>query len=212
MFRKVTIILMGLGLVVLGCMLIFKDAFGTSIERTAEAAAVNAVASKINASLKDGFYSENFEESLLYIERDGDGNIQYVEPNSKVINRLLLSFSANVKENYDLSDIEEIKVNYGVVTGSRILSQLPFYFKVKVHPVSLTKFQYETGFETQGINQTRYCVYCTITSEIQVIAPFTEKMAQINRRLLLAEAVIVGNVPDSYVVVPEENILDVVPE
>ncbi len=212
MAKRIVLILMGIILVAIGSLFIIKDSFGSSIQRTAEAVAINAVATKINSSLKDGFYSENFEESLIYVERDDQGNIQYIEPNSKLINRLLLSFSTNVKENYDLSDIDEIKVNYGVVTGSRILSQLPFYFKVKVHPVSLTKFQYETNFETEGINQTRYYVYCTVTSEIQIIAPFTDKTASINRKILLAEAIIVGRVPDSYVVVPEESILDVAPE
>ena len=81
---------------------------------------------------------------------------------------------------------------------------------VKVQPLSLTKFQYETDFETEGINQTRYYVYCTVTSQVHIIAPFTNKTAAINRKVLLAEAIIVGKVPDSYVVVPEENIMDAI--
>ncbi len=109
-----------------------------------------------------------------------------------------------------MSDMEEHKVNLGVITGSRILSQLPFYITVKVQPLSLTKFQYETEFETEGINQTRYYVYCTVTSQVHILAPFTDKTAEINRRVLIAEAIIVGKVPDSYVVVPEESILDAV--
>ena len=84
------------------------------------------------------------------------------------------------------------------------------YITVKVQPLSLTKFQYETEFETEGINQTRYYVYCTVTSQVHILAPFTDKTAEINRRVLIAEAIIVGKVPDSYVVVPEGSILDAV--
>ena len=36
-------------------------------------------------------------EPLLNMERDAEGNIQYVEPNARVINKLLLSFSTNVE-------------------------------------------------------------------------------------------------------------------
>lgn len=208
--KRAAVILIGIGLVILGGMLVIRDKFGDSIQQTAEAVAVNAVATKINDSLQNGLYDEALSGPLLNVERDSEGNIQYLEPNAEVINKLLLEFSANVRENYDLGDTEEIKVNWGVITGSKLLSQLPFAVTVKVQPVSLTKFQYETGFETEGINQTRYYVYCTITSQIHILAPFTDKMAQINRRLLLAEAVIVGKVPDSYVVVPEESILDAV--
>ena len=52
-------------------------------------------------------------------------------------------------------------------------------------------------------------MYCTVTSQVHILAPFTDKVSEINRRILLAEAIIVGKVPDSYVVVPEEDILDV---
>lgn len=208
--RKVAIILVGIGIVILGSMLLIKDKFGDSIEAAAEAVAVNAVATKINASLREGFSGEGMGESLLYVERDEQGAIQYLEPNSSLINRLLLTFSANVKEKYDLSDIEEIEVNWGVITGSKIMSQLPFTATVKVQPLSLTKFQYESEFETEGINQTRYYVYCTITSTVHILAPFTDKTASINRRVLLAEAVIVGKVPENYVMVPKESILDAI--
>ena len=208
--KRAAVILIGIGLVILGGMLVIRDKFGDSIQQTAEAVAVNAVATKINDSLQNGLYDEALSGPLLNVERDSEGNIQYLEPNAEVINKLLLEFSTNVRENYDLGDTEEIKVNWGVITGSKLLSQLPFAVTVKVQPVSLTKFQYETGFETEGINQTRYYIYCTITSQIHILAPFTDKTAQINRRLLLAEAVIVGKVPDSYVVVPEGSSLDAV--
>ena len=208
--KRAAVILLGIGFIITGSLLLIKDRFGDSIEATAEAVAVNAVAIKINESLENGFYNEELGEPLLTVERDDEGNIQYLEPNSRVINKLLLEFSTNVKENYSLDDVEEIKVNWGVITGSKILSQLPFTAKVKVQPVSLTKFQYESEFETEGINQTRYRLYCTVNSQIHIVAPFTDKTAVINRKVLLAEAVIVGKVPDSYVVVPEESILDAV--
>ena len=208
--KRAAVILLGIGFIITGSLLLIKDRFGDSIEATAEAVAVNAVAIKINESLENGFYNEELGEPLLTVERDDEGNIQYLEPNSRVINKLLLEFSTNVKENYSLDDVEEIKVNWGVITGSKILSQLPFTAKVKVQPVSLTKFQYESEFETEGINQTRYRLYCTVNSQIHIVAPFTDKTAEINRKVLLAEAVIVGKVPDSYVVVPEESILDAV--
>jgi sporulation protein YunB len=208
--RRVAVIIIGIGLVILGSILLIKDKFGESIEATAEAVAVNSVAIKINNSLKNGFYDEDLGEPLLDVKRDSEGNIQYLEPNTRLINKLLLEFSTNVKENYSLDDIEEIEVNWGVITGSKLLSQLPFTVTVKVQPISLTKFQYESEFETEGINQTRYKVYCTINSQIHIVAPFTDKTAEINRKVLLAEAVIVGKVPDNYVFVPEQSILDAV--
>ena len=188
----------------------FKEAYGESISGTSESIAVNYVAMKINTSLRQGIYSSELDGPLIHIERDDAGNIKYLEPDSRLINKLVLEFMTEVNDTYNLDDTQVVKVNLGVITGSKILSQLPFTVKIKVQPLSLTKFQYETEFETQGINQTRYCVYCTINSRIHILAPFTDEVSEINRRFLLAEAIIVGDVPGNYVEVPKEDILDAI--
>ena len=207
---RVVSIFLGLILVAAGVLMLFKDAYGESIAGASESIAVNFVAMKINASLKEGIYSSELDGPLIQVERDEDGNIKYLEPDSRLINKLVLEFMTEVNDTYSLEDTQAVKVNLGVITGSKILSQLPFTVKVKVQPLSLTRFQYETEFETQGINQTRYCVYCTINSQVRILAPFTDKVSEINRRFLLAEAIIVGDVPGNYVEVPKESILDAI--
>lgn len=206
--RRVAVILVGIALVVLGSCLIFKDIYGENIAGTAEDIAVNMVAVKINESLISGFYDEELDGSLLKIEKDEEGNIKYIEPNTTLINKMILKFATGVKENYDSEEIASCKVNLGVVTGSKFLSQLPFRAEIKVQPLSLTKITSNTGFETQGINQTRYFVHCNVQSQVRILAPFTNKTAEINRSYQIAEAIVVGQVPSSYVYVPEESILD----
>ena len=208
--RRVVIILLGIALVLGGSLVMFKEAYGESISGASESIAVNYVAMKINASLRQGIYSSELDGPLIHTERDEQGNIKYLEPDSRLINKLVLEFMTGVNETYSLEDTQVVEVNLGVITGSKIFSQLPFTTKIKVQPLSLTKFQYETEFETQGINQTRYCVYCTINSRIRILAPFTDEISEINRRFLLAEAVIVGDVPSNYVEVPKEDILDAI--
>lgn len=205
---RVAVVLLGILLIVVGGIWLFKDAYGQSVEGAAEDIAVSLVATKINESLKEGIYNEELDGPLLKVERDSEGNIKYIEPDTKLINKLVLGFSEGVKENYSLEDIQFCKVNLGVITGNKLLSQLPIMTKIKVQPLSLTKFQCETGFETQGINQTRYYVCCTVKSKVRILAPFTNKTAVIERNYQLAEAIIVGVVPDNYVMVPDENILD----
>ena len=207
--KKSMVILMGFLLLLGGCGFLFRDFYGESIDAAARAVAVNVVAVKINQTLNDGIYNEALDGDLLDIERDSEGNIQYVEANSRLINKLVLAFSRGMEENYSLGDTEVVPVNLGVLTGNKMLSQLPWTVNIKVMPLSLTKFQCETEFETQAINQTRYKVFCSVTSTVQIVSPVCRETAEINRKVLLAEAILVGRVPDSYVVVPEEDILDV---
>lgn len=206
--RRIAVVLIGIGLVILGGLWIFKDIYGENIAGAAEDIAVNMVAIKINESLKTGFYNKKLDGALLQIERDKDGNIKYIEPDTRLINKLVLEFAAGVRENYDSEEIQVSEMNLGVMTGSKFLSQLPLRVKVKVQPLSLTKITSSTGFETQGINQTRYYVHCNVRSQVRILAPFTNKTAEISRDYQLAEAIIVGQVPSSYVFVPKESILD----
>lgn len=207
--KKCMIILMGVVLIFTGSGFLFRDFYGESIDAAARAVAVNVVAVKINQTLNDGIYNEALDGELLKVERDSQGTIQYVEANSRLINKLVLAFSRGMEENYSLGDTEVVPVNLGVLTGNKMLSQLPWTVNIKVMPLSLTKFQCETEFETQAINQTRYKVFCSVTSTVQIVSPVCRETAEINRKVLLAEAILVGRVPDSYVVVPEEDILDV---
>lgn len=207
--KKCMVILMGLLLILAGCGFLFRDFYGESIDAAAKAVAVNVVAIKINQSLKEGITNGELQGDLLHVERDSEGKVQYVEADSRLITRLVLAFSMKMNENYNLGDTEVVPMNLGILTGNKILSQLPLTVNVKVMPLSLTKFQCETEFETQAINQTRYKVYCTVTSNVQILAPFSWETAEINRKVLLAEAVIVGDVPENYVQVPQDDILDV---
>ena len=67
---------------------------------------------------------------------------------------------------------------------------------------------FKTEFETQGINQTKYKIYIVLTCRIKMAAPFSTRVFKTNSTILIAEAVILGKVPDSYVVVPQDDILD----
>ncbi|MGN1414769.1 MAG: sporulation protein YunB [Anaerovoracaceae bacterium] len=207
--KKSMIILMGLLLILTGSGFLFRDFYGESIDAAARAVAVNVVAIKINQSLREGIRNGELQGDLLHVERDGEGKVRYVEADSRLITQLVLAFSMKMNENYNLGDTEVVPMNLGILTGNKILSQLPLTVNVKVMPLSLTKFQCETEFETQAINQTRYKVYCTVTSNVQILAPFSRETAEINRKVLLAEAVIVGDVPENYVRVPQDDILDV---
>ena len=47
-----------------------------------------------------------------------------------------------------------------------------------------------------------------LTCRIKMAAPFSTRVFKTNSTILIAEAVILGKVPDSYVVVPQDDILD----
>ena len=56
----------------------------------------------------------------------------------------------------------------------------------------------ESEFTSQGINQTLHRIYVDVSCNVKVLTPFKDIERNITNRVLLAENVIVGNIPDTY--------------
>ena len=124
------------------------------------------------------------------------------------VNLLMSQISARLQESFQNMKKEEFSVPAGALLGSRFLSQTGPQVGITVIPLSVSAMDFKTEFETQGINQTKYKIYIVLTCRIKMAAPFSTRVFKTNSTILIAEAVILGKVPDSYVVVPQDDILD----
>ena len=78
--------------------------------------------------------------------------------------------------------------------------------------MTVSSMNFESEFETQGINQTKYRIYIEHKCKVKVLAPFSSKTFELKGSIPVAETVILGEVPHSFVQVPKEDILDVTEE
>jgi sporulation protein YunB len=97
----------------------------------------------------------------------------------------------------------------GSVFGSSILSQVEQGVQIRIMPLSVSSCNFETAFESRGINQTKYQVFVCIETDVRVLQPFSRETFKVKNRMMLSELVIIGDVPENYVSVPKEDILDV---
>lgn len=188
----------------------------TTIEPNMEALgrmrAKTMVTRMINKAINDQFQEEISTDNLLVRKTNEKGEIEMIQADTKAMNLLITEISKELQDEYMRMEEDVIKVPIGALIGSKVLSQAGPYVDLEVLPLSVSGMDFKTEFETQGINQTKYKVYITIKSQVKVMAPFSEKQIDISRTVLIAEAVIIGNVPNSYVQVPKEDVLDVTDE
>lgn len=192
----------------------YKKLISPNIDAIGEIKAKGMVTEIINNTISHGFSNNEYYEdkNLFYVKTGKDGEINMVQSNTQLINKMVSQFAETLQENYSKVEEQKIKVSYGAILGSKILSQVDLNVNLRVLPLSVSNFDFITEFETQGINQTKYKVYVIIDSNVRVLAPFIASDFHIKNKILIAETVIVGDVPNSYVVVPEKNILDVTDE
>ena len=67
---------------------------------------------------------------------------------------------------------------------------------------------YNTEFESAGINQSKYKVYLHVKTETRLLVPFMSEKFTTENTVLIAEAVIVGDVPQTYANIPKDEMSD----
>ncbi len=147
-------------------------------------------------------------DDLLDIRTDTEGKVTLVQANSAAMNKLSYDLAWEIQQRLRDIDEERVQIPLGSVMGNQILSQTGPTVRLKVLPLGATKIQFTTELTEAGINQTKYKVYLDVINTAKVIVPFSDEQIQVETTLLVAEVVILGGIPDSYVQVPDRDILD----
>ena len=166
----------------------------------------------VNKAVNKQLYEAEDMEDLLIRKAGENGQMEVLQANTQAMNLLMTEISKELQVQYSERKEEVYFVPLGVLLGDHILSQTRPEIRLRIRPLSVSSMDFKTEFESQGINQTKYKVYMNLTSEVKVLAPFSEETFQVATTVLIAEAIILGSVPGSYVNVPEEDILDVTNE
>lgn len=216
----------------------FEDIIGNSLENAAEIKmreyVENIVVHSVHKVLREnedgdrGIYeyeytadderSEEIGESSETTQIKGiiepvlteDGRVAMITLNTDIINKTGNEIAMEVNDDVHDGNVQILKVSIGAMLGSRVLSQITPMIKFKMIPVSVSEISYKTEFEEAGINQTKYKVYMIVNTEARVMAPFLSENVKVENTVLVAETVIVGEVPDTYANIPGENIPDFV--
>ncbi len=170
------------------------------------------VSRTINKAMTEQFQESADESRLFTVQNGEDGELEMVQADSMAINVFMSELSLNMQEAFQEMETERYPVPVGALLGSKFLSQTGPKVALSIIPMSVSSMDFRTEFEEQGINQTKYKIYIELTCRIKVIAPFSSAEFNTANTVLIAEAVILGDVPNSYVQVPEEDILDVMEE
>jgi sporulation protein YunB len=162
----------------------------------------------VNDAVREEFKTNTGISELLTIKTDQEGNITYVESNTIAMNNLASKLTQTVQNQYKWKDAVSLNVPAGSIVGSQILSQIGPDISLKVLPIGMSRVNFKTEFESMGINQTKYKVFLQMDSQARVLAPFSINNIEVQNTILVAEAIIVGEVPQSYVNVPKDGMLD----
>lgn len=168
-------------------------AIKTICESRAEAVALTVTSEVIEKHMTDFKYSKLME--LSYGE---NGKLTTISANISEMNKLSATIAKEIQENLIESQDVIVEIPIGKLLGWSIFSGYGPKINIKLIPTGNVEADFKTEFVSQGINQTKHTVYIDINTSVNIIAPFTSEAIVSNSTLTVAETVIVGDIPSTY--------------
>lgn len=136
--------------------------------------------------------------SIINIEKTETGKIVAITSNVNELNKLSNRLVITLEENLQKNQSSHINVPIGILLGSKSFGGYGIRVNVKTLPVGDAKIEYLSHFDDVGINQTRHRIIIKITSQVKIIAPFTTILDEYTKEVVLAETILIGDIPNSY--------------
>lgn len=136
--------------------------------------------------------------NMVILEKDEQGNVTALKTNIGEMNALKTKILDTVNQEIMQLDVEEISVPLGNLLLPAFFSGRGPYLPVKVLSVRSSDATFENQFSQAGINQTLHQILMTVTIEMTVVTPAGTALVDTSSQVVVAETVIVGNVPNSY--------------
>ena len=137
-------------------------------------------------------------DTFFTIEKDEKGNIQMINSNVLKINQVTSDIAVNIQNRLDESSKNSVYISLGSITGIRFLSGFGPRITLKISSSSNVDTDLRSEFISQGVNQTMHKVYLDIKTNVNILTSFTTIKKTIENQVLIAENVIVGEIPSAY--------------
>ncbi len=165
----------------------------------AGANATNAVTRVVNDAVSETLVTEAISyPDMVTLQTDASGQITALTSNFSVLNGLRTRILGRILEQVDSLDNSELGVPLGNLLGPVSLSGRGPILPVSVLSATSAEGRFRNEFTSAGINQSYHRVVLDVEVTVRLLIPGGRVETQITVPVSVAETVIVGKVPDSY--------------
>lgn len=170
------------------------------VEELAVARVVNRASYIINEAIETQLRSEEIDyDNIVYLEKDVNGAITALKTNINEVNRLKTQILSVVDTMLLDLDVNEIGLPLGSLILPELFSGSGPKLPVRVMSISASDADFRNEFSEAGINQTAHRIMMDVTITMTVLTPVGTESVSAASSVVVAETVIVGTVPNSYV-------------
>ena len=194
----VVLVLLFVFIIAAGLLVFIEVSLKPTIIALAETQARWAVTEIIHKAVLEGVVGDVAYKDIIHIEKDSFNRIVLMQHDVIEINRMASNAALNIQGNMEKLKDGKFKIPLGQILGSTFLAHSGPSLSLKLLPVGTVKISPRDILEEAGINQVRHYIYLDIDSDVKVVIPFINSIVDVKVQVPVADAVIVGNVPETY--------------
>lgn len=176
------------------------------LEVTASSQATNLITQTIDAAVDNCLQESGMNYGdFVSMEKDSAGRVTSLTSNTAANSRFKRQVVEAVARRLSTLDSDDLGVPLGTLTGQPLLSGMGPSVRVKVDSVGDVTADYENFFTSAGVNQTLHRVCLDITATVYLFLPGEVLPVSVNSSVCVAETVIVGETPDTYLNLEKGN-------
>ncbi|MDD3335928.1 MAG: sporulation protein YunB [Eubacteriales bacterium] len=151
-------------------------------------------------------------EDLFDVSMDASGKVSMLRANTIRMTDLATKTALLAEEELNSIENQVIPVPLGSALGVKFLAGFGPKVDVQIIPIGAVNTSFETNFASAGINQTQHKIFMTLRTTVSLIIPTGSQRVEVLSTVPIAENIIVGEVPDSFVdVSDQDDMLNLIP-
>lgn len=139
----------------------------------------------------------DYSDIVKVIENE-NGKTSIVHNDVVKMNRIASDIAIAIQKELSKIQDNKIEIPIGTFTANKYFAGSGPNIKIKIVPVGDIITDFKTEFVSSGINQTSHRIYLELKCTVNILTPFNIISEEIVNQVLLAESVIIGEVPSSY--------------
>ena len=160
--------------------------------------ASDIVTVQINNAISDIMAEQDYSgDYFVSFEKDAAGDVTAISSNMARINALsakILHRVVGATENRTI----EIGIPAGNLTGISLLMGRGPNIPVQIIVLTSSRVEFNNSIVTAGINQTKHQINLEVIVDIDILVPWGTESSQVMTEILIADTIVVGQVPDTY--------------
>lgn len=180
--------------------LLVKFRYAPIVREAARTRVVNLASDRINDAINGQIESGAVDYGgLVALEKDAQGRITALRTNMAQVNQLKAQTMALLSRELAEMETESLTIPLGSILMPELFAGSGPGIPIRVISLSTTDSEFFSEFTSAGINQTQQRILLRVTICLNLLTPVGKEVVDVSSELVVAQTVIVGTVPESFV-------------